>query len=471
MNYTRHTHERGITTMLVVAFMGVFLIIMGTLTSYVFQQSRYGRALHARDQALHVAEAGLEYYKWFLAHNPGNLTNGTGLPGPYTYTVSDPEGGTVGTASLSVTGNSQCGVIQSIDLTSVGVSEEDYGFPRTISVRYMQPSAASFSSVLNANVWFSAESITGAFISNGGVRMDSSNNSTVSSATSSFSCNSSMGCTPTQTQPGVFGSGANSSLWRYPVASVNFAGMTTDLETLRGYAQTNGLYFYDGTVSGVDNKGFRLVMKSNGDIDVYRVTSTTAISNAYDSIRGYHTDYDIISTQTLMGTYTPPSSCALIYVRGTTWLEGTVAGKYTIVAADPGSHTPDVLLANNISYATNDGASGLTVIAERSVRIPLNSPDTLSIRGIFVAKNGYWGRDYYASTPSGYSSYVLRANLNVTGTVVSTSRPVVCWSSGGACIQGYTNRVYSYEQVLAFAPPPFTPITSTDYGFVLWREE
>lgn len=463
--------ERGVTVMLVVAFMGVFLLIMGTITSYIFQQSRFGRALYARGQALHVAEAGLEYYKWFLAHNPDNLTNGTGGPGPYMYAVEDPEGGSVGSAALTVVGNTQCGVVQSIDITSRGTASLNPGFPRSVSVRYMRPSVAAYSSVLNSNVWYTAESITGAFVSNGGVRMDGGNNSTVSSATSSFACDSSMGCSPTQTKPGVFGSSPNSSLWRYPVASVNFAGMVTDLETLRGYAQTNGLYFYDAAVSGVDSKGFRLVMRSDGAIDVYKVTGTTAISNAYDSIRGYHTDYDIISSQTLLGTYTPPSGCALIYVRGTTWLEGVVAGTYTLVTADPGAHNPDVLLANNISYSATDGSVGLTVIAERSVRVPLNSPNTLSIRGIFVAKGGFWGRDYYTSTPSGYSSYVLRSTLAVIGTIVSTSRPVACWSSGGSCIQGYSTRTYNYEQVLAFAPPPFTPIVSTDYGFVMWREE
>src|SRR3989344_5827356 len=90
-NYSRA--QRGVTTMLVIAFMGIFLLIMGTVTSYVFEQAKYGRALYGREQALAIAEAGLEYYRWFLAHNPNNLTNGTGVPGPYTYTVDDPKEG------------------------------------------------------------------------------------------------------------------------------------------------------------------------------------------------------------------------------------------------------------------------------------------------------------------------------------------------------------------------------------------
>jgi hypothetical protein len=75
--------QKGITTLLVIAFMGIFLIIMGSITSFAFEEAKYGRALLGREQALHIAESGIEYYRWFLAHNPGNLTNGSGLGGPY----------------------------------------------------------------------------------------------------------------------------------------------------------------------------------------------------------------------------------------------------------------------------------------------------------------------------------------------------------------------------------------------------
>ena len=47
--------SRGVTTLLVVAFMGIFLIIMGAITSYSFEQAKYGRVLLGREQALHVA--------------------------------------------------------------------------------------------------------------------------------------------------------------------------------------------------------------------------------------------------------------------------------------------------------------------------------------------------------------------------------------------------------------------------------
>ena len=468
------------TTLLVVGFMGVFMLILGTITSYAFEQARYGRAILGREQALHVAEAGLEYYRWFLTHNPGNLTNGTGLPGPYTYTVSNPEGGTMGTASLTVTGNTQCGVLQYVDISSRGVSSINAGYPRTISARYMQRNVAEYAVLTNTNVWYGSANVgVGPGFSNGGIREDGSNNSTITSALATFSCDSSMGCSPTQTKNGVFGSGSGAALWKYPATSIDFPGMATNFGTLRTYAQTSGKYFQDNTVSANnDSMGFHIILNADGSYDAYKVTGTTwvygyrANGDCAES-GGWCSDYDIINTQTYLGHFTPPSTCGLIYVEGTLWLEGTLKGKLTIVAADPGSYAPDILLNGNISYAATDGTTGLTAIAEHSVRIPLIVPDTMNVRGIFVAQTGYFGRDYYlAGYTNGNDSYVTRSTLNTTGSVVSSQRPVTCWSSGGGtCDSGFNIRTNSYDRVLAFNPPPFTPVTTPDYHYALWNEQ
>jgi hypothetical protein len=201
---------RGVTTLMIIIFMSVFLLILGALSSFALEEARYGNAILDREQALNSADAGLEYYRWFLAHNPGNLTNGTGSAGPYAYAVNDAEtGANIGNASISVVGNTQCGVVQSIDITSVGKSTLNPGFPRTLFARYMQPSVAGYSYLLNSNVHAGADRvITGPYFSNGGINMDGSNNSTVSSAVSTWVCDSSYGCSPTQNSaPGVIGAG------------------------------------------------------------------------------------------------------------------------------------------------------------------------------------------------------------------------------------------------------------------------
>src|SRR3989344_5853309 len=78
----RHT-PRGITTLLVVAFMGIFTLMLGGLVGYALEQAKYGRALHAREEALSIAESGLEYFKWHVAHNTAIREDGTGLQSSY----------------------------------------------------------------------------------------------------------------------------------------------------------------------------------------------------------------------------------------------------------------------------------------------------------------------------------------------------------------------------------------------------
>lgn len=486
--------SRGVTIILVLAFMAIFTVILGTITSYTFMQARYGRALYAREQALQVAEAGLEYYRWFLAHNPNNLTNGTGQPGPYEYDVVDPEEGEVGTASLSVVGNASCGIVGSIDITSEGTAHADPLYKRTLFARYMRPSVAVYSHIVNANVWAGADRvINGPYHSNLGIKMDGTNNSDVTSGVSTWVCDSSFGCNPTvNNAPGVTGSGPGSALWRFPVPQIDFPGMATNFGSLRGYAYVDGILLsptttrVDGvqqgaqysSVGGSQQRGYHLIFRSDGTVDIYRVTATDSV-RGYDSISGWHDDYSIINTQVYIGRFTPPADCSIIYSDAKVWIEGTISGKITLVAADTGSFTPDITFGNNdLDYATFDGTTGFTAIAERSIYIPLLVPSDMTVRGIFVAQTGWYGRKHYRSSgtnsvPAQYSGYVLRDVLRTTGSVVSNLRVGTKWLCGSPATycSGFNNRFDNYDRLLAFFPPPFTPSASADYTFVLWREE
>lgn len=477
---------RGVTTLMVIVFMGIFLLLLSALTGFALEEAKYGNATIDREQALDSAEAGLEYYRWFLAHFPNNLTNGTGQPGPYTYTVNDPETGLpTGTASISVVGNTQCGILQSIDITSIGKSTLNPGYPRTLFARYMEPSTAGYSYLLNSNVHAGSDRvITGPYFSNGGIEMDGTNNSTVGSAVSSWVCNGTYGCSPTNNNaPGVLGSGSGSALWQYPVASIDFAGITSGLSNLKTYARNNGGLYFPPAGSGTTNanqRGYHLIFNSNGTVDVYKVTSTVGVPAYPLSGTGVvQTDYNIINAQTYLGNYTVPSTCAVVFVEDRAWIEGTIKGKVTVAAADfiDANYNPDAYLSNNILYNAYDGSAGLTVIAEGNVLIPLNSPDVMSVHGIFVAENGSYGRNLYlndshygSTVPSSYSSYVTRTQLTTDGTVVSNGNTGTQWNCGGAFCSGYATRIDSYDELQALSPPPFTPPASTNYQFIEWKE-
>lgn len=468
-----HAASRGVTILLVLGFMGVFALIIGTISSFVLTQGKYGRALYAREIALHVSEAGLEYYKWFLAHNASIMGDGTGLVSPYTYEVYDPEGGRMGEAEITAAANLQCGAVQWVDLESRGSADADPAYPRTLSVRYMQPSVAEYSYLVNSNVWAGASrTIRGPYHSNGGVRMDATHNSDVTSAVDTWTCDSGSGCPSTQS--GVFGAGSNPALWTDPVTSVNFAVIGVNFGDLQERAEDEGDIYYGPASGSVDNRGYHLVFNANGTVTIYRVYRTDGFTS-YSSQYEWGTEHSEIDNETLLGTFAIPSDCSLMFFEDRLWVEGTVNGKVTVIAATPESSgtSPDIYLNDNIYYASYDGSDGLTLVAERNVLIPLVVPDEMEIHGIFIAQSGHYGRDYFSTgdLSSQYDQYATRSELTTVGTVVSNGRTGTSWTCGGSYCGGFETRNDYYDQQLAFSPPPFTPIASPDFYFALWREE
>ena len=99
--YSIHT-KSGYLLVLILVFGAIFVSIITAFVGFVVTQHRAQVINYNKEQAMDIAEAGLNYYKWFLAHNPGNITNGTGVAGPYVGVYSDPEGGPLGTYSLTI---------------------------------------------------------------------------------------------------------------------------------------------------------------------------------------------------------------------------------------------------------------------------------------------------------------------------------------------------------------------------------
>jgi len=250
--------------------------------------------------------------------------------------------------------------------------------------------------------------------------------------------------------------------------------MQSDLPGLKALAQSEGLYFgsYSG---GNDRRGYWLIFNADNTVTVRRVTGTSyAYSIHVDNLSQWVRDYHRITSYSTLGTYNIPDDCGLIFVEDKVWVEGTVSGKVTLVAADlvHGGNDPDIILQGNIGYSTTDGSDGFTAIAEHSVVYGYNIPSTMSVRGIFVAQTGYYGRNLY---DCGYSPYDKRTQLSLHGSIVSTQRVGTKWgysmSGCGSNWSGFNDRTDSYDRLLALDPPPFTPTTSEDHRFILWREE
>jgi hypothetical protein len=478
MHPTSTPKPQGFILAIVAVFGAVFLTIGLGLAGYLLAMQHAEEARVENEQSLAIAEAGLNYYAWHLAHYPSDLQDGTGGSGPYVHQYQDPEGGTAGSYSLSIDGHLQCGSPTVIDITSVGSTAKNPLRKATVVGRYARPSVANYSYVFNTNTWAGAAlTVFGRMHSNGGIHMDGNNLSTVESSVSTWSCTSTYGCSPTATKAGVFGTGTNPALWVYPTPQMDFNSISANLSSIKTAAQSGGGLYFAARSGAADQRGYHMVFKSNGTFDMYAVTSTVAASGFNPVLNAWTTEHNIIGSETLLGNYTIPSSCGAVFVEDRLWAEGTVKGKVTVAAADltGGGTNPDVMLANNISYAAYDGTNGLTLIAAGNLVLPLNSPNDLTIHGIYAAQNGAYIRDYYYyaasdsfAVPSQYSSYVTRNSLTLVGSIVSRGSAVTSW--GSPVTSGYVNRSTTYDGTLASNPPPFTPYTSSQYSFVLWNQ-
>lgn len=475
--------QGGYLVVLLLVFGAVFFTIFTAFMGFTITGSKISDAKMNSEQALQIAEAGLNYYKWFLAHHPDDIQNGTGEEGPYIVPFSDPEGDVIGEYSLEVDGNLACETVTSVDITSTGYTSKEPSIERRVYARYARPNVAEFSHIVNANVWAGPDRVIyGPYHSNGFVRMDGLNNSKVTSGQTSALCHTLDICTASPqftgsytSVNGVFGNGAGSDLWEWSVPPVSFTGVTVDLSDMKERATNSGGKYY--AHSG--NAGYYVLFNSNGTYTVKTVKSSKAKGNAW----GHHKN--ILNSATTVGTYTIPSTCGVLFFEDNVWIEGVVNGKVTVAAAAPNSTTdPRVVIVGNITYANDD--SGLLLIAEENINIGLNVPDNMTINGIFVAQKGKFHRPYYYVNNSDYadsdpdkiriqnsmSSYMKRNSLTTNGTIVSNGRVGTKWTcSGGVYCNGFEYRYDYYDRDLAIDPPPLTPKTSDNYQFIEWREE
>ena len=472
---------RGHFVLLVMVFSAVFMTLLSALAGYIFVQKKVQLAEENKQKAQNLAEAGLEYYRWHLAHFPNDLKDGTNQNGPYVHTVTDPEGGTAGTFSLAIGGTKACNQLTDVTISSTGVSAKDPSLTRTLSARYMRPTVTQYSTITNSNVWIGSDRvISGPYHSNGGIRMDGTHNATVSSGVPTWLCTSSFGCSPSSNQNGVFGGGGPSSLWKFPVAPIDFNGITVDLTKMKGYATSSGVY-----IAPSNGYGWRVTFTADGNMELRKVVGAIQVWG-YSLENGWQQERTVMSNVQNESVKVVLPSCPVIFVEDNIWVDGVVKGKIILAAADLITTGVDrsVIINDNITYASGSAAGdGLTVVGEKDVLIGLQVPNVMTINGIFIAQKGRFGRNHYCQNEcdsshsgneglnSSLDPYVIRSTLTTNGTVVSNGRVGTKWTSGSTFISGFSQRYDNYDRGLAANPPPFTPVISDDYQFTTWQDQ
>ncbi len=96
-------NSRGFLLAQILVFAGIAASLTAALAGFLGVVIRASAIQVAREQAFQVAESGLEYYRWHLAHAPTDYQDGTGQPGPYAHDYNDADGKKIGTFTLTVT--------------------------------------------------------------------------------------------------------------------------------------------------------------------------------------------------------------------------------------------------------------------------------------------------------------------------------------------------------------------------------
>lgn len=428
-----------------------------------------------REEAMQLAEAGIDYYRWHLAHAQSDYQDGTGVAGPYVHQVVDKDGSIVGNYSLNITAPISGSTKVTIESTG---TEQSSGISRTIRVQMAIPSLAKYALVANDFMRFGAGTeIFGPVHSNNGVRFDALAHNLVTSAVATYNdpdsddcnggnsfgvhtCDSPADPSPpamVPSRPDVFEAGR-----QFPVPAEDFVGLTSDLAAIKANAQSAGRYY---APSG--SQGYQIILKTNDTFDIYRVTSQTSPPGSCTNSAG-QSGWGTwsINNRTLIGNYAIPSN-GLIFVEDNLWVAGTINSARVTIASgrfpDNPSSRPSITVNNDLSYTNYDGTDVIALISQGNVNVGLVSDNNLNIDGALVSQNGRVGRFYYANN---CGTNYIRNSLTLYGMIATNLRYGFAYTDN----TGYTTRNINYDANLLYGPPPSFPLTSDQYEILSWEE-
>ncbi len=471
---TTPSKQGGLIVVQTLVFSSVVVVMIGALAGWTATTIKAGRITFNREQAFQLAEAGVDYYRWHLAHAPADYQDGTGGAGPYVHSVNDKNGDVAGEFSLEITAPALGSTL--VKIKSTGASASDSAYTRTIETSVAKPSIAKYAVAGNNSMRFGAGTeIFGPIHVNGGIRFDGLAHNVVTSASTTYNDTDSDACTgnswgvhtcisPADPHPptaipsrtDIFEIGR---LISQP--SINFAGFTADLAVLKANAQSAS-GFYRGS-AGSGYLGYHIVLKTNDTFDLYKINSWASMGSC--STQSPNTSSWSIGTQTFQGNYAFPSN-GTIFLEDHIVIDGTISSaRLTITAADLIAPivNKNIIINNDISYTFYDGTDSIGLIGQGAIMVGLISENNLKIDSALIAQNDKIGRYYFSG---GSCTYKNRSVISLYGMIASFARYGFAYTDG----TGYATRNITYDASLLYAPPPNFPLTSDQYQIISWQE-
>ncbi len=436
-------------------FISMFAVIFISLANVAGLQYRQG-ALQSQDElAFQVAESGLNFGRWRLAHAATDLS-------AVTQAVVDQFSGVVGTYIVTFTPPPLGST--TITLKSVGYTVGQPNRRVTLTARYGLPSLAKYAFITNGDAYYKS-TISGPVHANGGIRMDGTSNSIMTSAKATYTCQTYHGCNPT-IKPGIWGGGQNPNLWQFPAPAIDYNSLSANLQAMKTAAQAAGTYW------GPSGKfGYHILFNAGGTYSIYRVTKLKNNVLSWTLGDGWVNSSHDIDQEQLLSTVAVPEG-GVVYAEDRLWVNGTITNHVSVAAGvfpDTPATNVDIILNGNITYGgIKDGSRVFAAVAQRSVLIPFYAaPDVLTLEGAFIAQKGFFGRRYYFSDSG---SQNLRTSLTRYGMTASNGIAATAYISGSQVVSGYKQSTGTYDPNLLYFPPPFFPTTGS-YQFISWEQQ
>lgn len=515
-------NKNGSALAYALVIMAAVAIILVSLIGYIVSQMKFSANRVEREKAFQVAEAGVYFYRWYVAHetynkDPAGINNFWQNGDPLAITdpyEADYEG--IGKYRIEVERPAPGSTIAVIK--STGWTYKLSGTKRIVRARIRRPSWSEYAALANDFMRFGVGTeINGKVHSNKGIRMDGHAHNLVTSLLPEIDdpdhcegnwywinngCKDVRVCDHDDNEFGVHthvnappGSGVDDDFRpqeglptspvpsrsdifmagrQFPVTEVAFSGATLVLDNMRTEAQKpGGTNLNNCTSSGCyfdSSYPRKITLKSNGTMDVCRVSvydSSTTTDGCYVygtySISRYRKNDDSGNCSSCSGDCAPTSysipNNGIIFADNNAWIEGTINNKKVTIAVENSSGKGDIYIGtNNLLYTNFDGRDIIGLVAQRNISVVGNSQSNLTIDAALLAQSGRVGRDYYSHAYD-------KNSITINGSIATAFRYGFAYTDG----TGYDARTLNFDNNLLYYPPPYFP-TGTDYSIDLWEE-
>jgi len=167
-------NNKGIILSSVLVFTMIAIPLIIALTAWFGTTLKSVRTLVQKEQSFHIAEAGIDFYKWHLDKDPDFLIG----EDPLIQDFYDKEGNLVGNFSINVYKESDILVVE-----STGNINNQSNSDRTIRVKFSRPSFLEYAFISDSPSYFrEGTEVFGRVHSNGGIRFDGFAHNLISSA-------------------------------------------------------------------------------------------------------------------------------------------------------------------------------------------------------------------------------------------------------------------------------------------------